>query len=320
MEQIAPLQPAKPFARTFIFLSLVFLSIMFSVKIGILLIQNIYAVEIGADTNMLTLAQGSVEGVSAIKLLQFLQQLLGMVLPCLFFARLVNVDVGDELGLYNQTKVKTYLLATIFIFTVLPFINFTGWLNSLPDFSNMLGEVGRLIDKGEEDGKIITALLVDTSTPLAFAYTLLVMAIMPALGEELIFRGVLQKLFWGIFKNPHAGIWASAFIFSFIHFQFYGFLPRMILGAGFGYLYYFSRTLWVPIIAHAANNALAVVAMAWPAGNDAVLNADTVGTTSTAVDIILLIVSVAISVGLLYLIKKDNPTPPPPVVDEVLPE
>lgn len=86
MEQIAPLQPAKPFARTFIFLSLVFLSIMFSVKIGILLIENIYAVEIGADTNMLTLAQGSVEGVSAIKLLQFLQQLLGMVLPCLFFA------------------------------------------------------------------------------------------------------------------------------------------------------------------------------------------------------------------------------------------
>jgi membrane protease YdiL (CAAX protease family) len=87
---------------------------------------------------------------------------------------------------------------------------------------------------------------------------LFVVAILPAIGEELIFRGAFQKLFSQLFKNKHIGIWLAAALFSAIHLQFYGFIPRMLLGAIFGYLLYWSGSLWVPIWAHFVNNAMGV--------------------------------------------------------------
>ena len=84
-------------------------------------------------------------------------------------------------------------------------------------------------------------------------------ALIPAFGEELMFRGWLQKLFSNWFKNIHLAIWLSAFLFSLLHFQFFGFLPRMLFGALFGYVFYWSGSLWVPIFGHFLNNASVVV-------------------------------------------------------------
>lgn len=88
---------------------------------------------------------------------------------------------------------------------------------------------------------------------------LFVVALVPAVCEELAFRGVLQSQLAKGFKNVHAGIWASAFVFSFVHFQFYGFLPRLLLGAFFGYLVIYSGSLWSAIALHFLNNGTAVV-------------------------------------------------------------
>ena len=87
---------------------------------------------------------------------------------------------------------------------------------------------------------------------------ILIIAIMAGIGEELMFRGVIQKILIGWTKDIHLGILYTAIIFSTIHFQFYGFVPRMILGMVLGYLYIWSKSLWVPVIAHAINNALTV--------------------------------------------------------------
>ena len=84
--------------------------------------------------------------------------------------------------------------------------------------------------------------------------------ILPAVGEELLFRGIVQQLFKKKFGNAHAAIWISAAIFSALHMQFFGFLPRLVLGAMFGYMLEWSGTLWLPMIAHFVNNATAVVA------------------------------------------------------------
>ena len=88
---------------------------------------------------------------------------------------------------------------------------------------------------------------------------LLVIAVLPAIGEELVFRGLIQNEFWRGSKNIHVAIWVSAFIFSAIHTQFYGFVPRVLLGALFGYLYYWSGNLLIPIFAHLFNNAFGVI-------------------------------------------------------------
>ena len=101
--------------------------------------------------------------------------------------------------------------------------------------------------------------ILDMPTPLIFFFNLLLIAILPGIGEELIFRGIVQKHIGGWIKNPIAAIWISAFIFSAIHMQFEGFLPRIVLGAVLGYLYYWTNNLWVPIITHAFNNGIQVV-------------------------------------------------------------
>ena len=88
---------------------------------------------------------------------------------------------------------------------------------------------------------------------------LFIIAILPAVGEEFFFRGVLQKILIRLFKSGHVAIWVTAFIFSAIHFQFFGFVPRFILGLIFGYLFFWSSTLWLPVISHFINNAVPVI-------------------------------------------------------------
>ena len=89
---------------------------------------------------------------------------------------------------------------------------------------------------------------------------LLMIAIIPAIGEEFFFRGLLQRIFSNWVRNTHWGIIISAFLFSAIHMQFYGFFPRFLLGAMFGYLFVWSGSLWLPVLAHFINNSLAVIA------------------------------------------------------------
>ncbi|MDZ7777205.1 MAG: CPBP family intramembrane glutamic endopeptidase [Bacteroidales bacterium] len=93
----------------------------------------------------------------------------------------------------------------------------------------------------------------------ALAANLLLIAVIPAIGEELFFRGVLQKVFTDWFSNAHAGIIITSVLFSALHMQFFGFLPRFVLGVLFGYYFYWSRSLWLPIFAHFINNGAAVV-------------------------------------------------------------
>jgi membrane protease YdiL (CAAX protease family) len=100
----------------------------------------------------------------------------------------------------------------------------------------------------------LTRFLLNFQSPADFAIGLAVIAGMAALGEEIFFRGILQSLFERYIGNSHAAIWIAAAIFSFIHFQFYGFFPRLFLGAFFGYLYVWLRNIWVPILAHFFNN------------------------------------------------------------------
>ena len=140
----------------------------------------------------------------------------------------------------------------LLLFCSLPLILFSNWLNSilpLPDslitLENnqnwLVGEVLRMENAGE------------------FVVALLVAAVAPAVGEELLFRGVLQPRIQQATASVHLGIWITAALFSAIHLQFVGFLPRMLLGGLLGYLLLWSGTLWLPIIAHFVFNGIQIV-------------------------------------------------------------
>lgn len=119
--------------------------------------------------------------------------------------------------------------------------------------------IAATFDQMEEQGRLMTAYLTDFHSLPYFILVLLVVAVVPAIGEELLFRGLIQKYLQGLWGNPHVAIWVTAAVFSAFHMQFYGFIPRMALGAFFGYLFYFSGNLWYASIAHFVNNGFTLL-------------------------------------------------------------
>jgi len=122
-----------------------------------------------------------------------------------------------------------------------------------------LSGVEEWISSKENEANGLISLLITSDTIGLMFLNIFILAVLPAICEELLFRGVFQRIFYGFFRSPHSAIWIISFLFSFLHLQFYGFLPRLILGLTFGYLYYWSGTLWLPMLAHFVNNAVPVV-------------------------------------------------------------
>lgn len=128
-------------------------------------------------------------------------------------------------------------------------------------FPDSLRELEEILQKTEKKLETLTLFMTDFANVGEFLVGLVVIAVIPAIGEEMLFRAALQRKIQAILNNEHAAIWISAFIFSVFHFQFYGLLPRMFLGALFGYLFVWSRSIWIAIFAHFLNNAITVMAM-----------------------------------------------------------
>jgi len=129
---------------------------------------------------------------------------------------------------------------------------------SLPGFLEEFEQTARAF---EDRAMEMTMYLTEFDSVAMLILGLIVIAVIPGIGEELVFRGFLQNYFHRSSKNIHFAIWASAFLFSAMHMQFFGFVPRLFLGALFGYLYYWSGNLTFPVIAHIFNNGFTLVMM-----------------------------------------------------------
>jgi len=150
------------------------------------------------------------------------------------------------------------ILVIMMMIVWIPVINFTASLNAklnLPDSWEVLEkEIITLRDNYSE----LTNLFLDTRSIADFFANLAMMAILPAIGEELMFRGIFQRLFSDWTRNVHWGIIITSLLFSFFHFEFYGFLPRFLLGMLFGYLFVWTASIWIPMLAHFINNGIIV--------------------------------------------------------------
>src|SRR5690606_20425198 len=140
-----------------------------------------------------------------------------------------------------------------------PFLELTSTINQQMQLPAFLSEMEEWMKTKELEMKTLTENILKVSSVSDLLVNLVVIAVIPAIGEELFFRGCLQPIFHRWTKNAHLGIWITAIIFAAIHVQFYGFLPRMLMGAVFGYMLYWSRSIWLPIIAHFVINATAVI-------------------------------------------------------------
>lgn len=127
-----------------------------------------------------------------------------------------------------------------------------------PDFLKEFGDWAR---EREDQAEELTRFFTTFNSPGDFIFGVFVIALLPAIGEELVFRGMLQPEIFRFSGNHHVAIWVSAIIFSAFHMQFFAFVPRMFLGALFGYLYLWSGNFLIPIIAHFVNNGFLVMIM-----------------------------------------------------------
>ncbi len=159
-----------------------------------------------------------------------------------------------------QSRILFVLLITAFIALnfIISISPISEW-NTHVTFPELLRGFEEWARTKEDQLSELTKVATTFNSPVDLIFGLLVIAILPAVGEEFVFRGIIQNELWRGTKNIHTAIWLSAIIFSAIHVQFYGFIPRMLLGALFGYLYYWSGNLLIPIFAHFFNNAFGVI-------------------------------------------------------------
>jgi uncharacterized protein len=244
------------------------------------------------------------ESIRLLKYFQVVQSVGLFIVPPVILAWLFHGKVAEYLLLNKKSNSTSVFLVAILVFISLPFINFIGEWNMRMEFPEFLAGMERWMKNAEENAAELTEAFLNVETTGGLLFNLFMIAFLPAIGEELLFRGVIQRIFTSWTRNHHWGIWISAILFSALHIQFYGFVPRMLLGVLFGYLLVWSGSMWLPVVAHFFNNGFAVVAMYLVDKN--VLNpaVEEIGATSGSQYAAIL--SLVLVFLLMFLIKKEN--------------
>ncbi len=293
-------EQSHPFTKLLFLLFIIVASFSIFLILGLITAVPFFGIQLSSFQDALNI--NNPDNIGLIKYMQFIQHMGIFVVPPLVAAYVFSKYPISYLSADTKSKFAVYLLATVIIIFAIPFINYTGALNakmSLP--AGFAGFEEKIKAMEESAGKMTEAFLNVKSIGGLFV-NLIIVALLPAIGEEFLFRGVLLRLFKEWTKNKHAAILISAFLFSAVHFQFYGFLPRFLLGALFGYLFVWSRNIWVPVTVHFINNGLAVLLYYFMHDTDLYEKADTLGTDSFTMPTVFF--SVLIGGIFLYLFYK----------------
>ncbi len=237
---------------------LVLIAIVFGL-IAAILGMVIYFVFFGNMGMADLLSQNSMSDIWALRLIQIGSSVGMFILAPLVFVKLDNYKPVTYLHFKPSLKFPLLILIIAIMLFSMPVFELIASINQkmhLPDF---LKNVEIWMKEKEDQAAELTKQLLVMKSFSDLAVNLLMIAIIPAIGEELMFRGVIQNILGKWFNNKHAAIWITAVFFSAIHVQFFGFFPRLFLGALFGYILIWGKNIWLPIIAHFMNNGLAVI-------------------------------------------------------------
>lgn len=197
----------------------------------------------------------------ALRTLQLISAAGTFLLPALAVAWLCSNDPAGYLCMKKSPDTKVLLLTLVSMFLMSPAISLIGLLNKEMVLPPFMAPVEDWMKEQEAVAEQLTNMLLAGKGVVTLLFNLLVIAIAAGITEEFLFRGALQRVLSKWTSNHHLIIWTAAIVFSIFHMQFYGFLPRMLLGAYFGYLLYWSQNIWIPVFAHFVNNAVVVISM-----------------------------------------------------------
>lgn len=200
----------------------------------------------------------SISNIGFLKIVQAGSSIGMFVLPALLMG-VIEKHRHTYLDFRTGVNPSLWFLVVAILFFSAPVFEQAIKLNEQMRLPEALSGVENWMKVKEAEQKRLTDLLLSDTTYTGLLTSLIVVAVIAAIGEEFLFRGCVQGILTRWFKNPHTAIWLTAIIFSAIHLQFYGFLPRLLLGALFGYLLFWGKSIWLPVLAHFINNATATV-------------------------------------------------------------
>jgi membrane protease YdiL (CAAX protease family) len=249
----------SPWRSLLILILYFFIGMFVGQFVGSLLAMLLFGLDFQETMQVVTNFRSAPNGKYILYCIQFGSAVGGFIVaPLLFLKRFGN---NAFTAIFNKKSGHIIpLVLTVFITLAFMVVNsiLIEW-NANITFPAGWERFERLLQEQEEELRLLTEYLTEFNSVKDFLIAFLIIAIIPAIGEELLFRGLIQTNLAKALRNPHLGIWLTAFIFGAIHFQFYGLVPRLFLGAVFGYLYYWSGSLLLPMIAHFINNGFSLI-------------------------------------------------------------
>lgn len=275
------------FERLFILLALIIIGLILGTVIGFAYVF---------------ITKSNPQDLNALRFMQISSQLFTFVFPPIAYAFLVKEKPVNALGLKNS-KILWFLIGTAMIFAIMPLNSILAEWNAGLTLPESLSALEQMMKQMQESATAMIEKFVSVDTIGGLILNLFMIAGLAAIGEELLFRSIIQTSLIKICKNAHVGILIASAIFSFIHLEFYGFVPRLILGMLLGYMFYFSGSIWIPMLMHFLNNG--TVVLIYFLNNKGITNidVDTFGQTSIPVLIVSIVVIIAL---FLFSIKYSN--------------
>jgi membrane protease YdiL (CAAX protease family) len=198
------------------------------------------------------------ENVQVSRLLQVLTTFFIMALPALIVTEISGGNAVERIG-FNE--VMSGSQAFIVVLMVIMGFFISGALSELNQMIPITKNATSYFQKLENEYNKQVMVLGNMKSLADFILSMFVLALVPAVFEEMLFRGSLQQIMIALTRNAFAGILITGIFFSAVHLSYYGFLPRLFLGMMLGYIFYFSKNLWLSIIAHFLNNAYSLLGM-----------------------------------------------------------
>ncbi len=210
-------------------------------------------------SNPTVIVPGAIDNINVSKFFQFINSVGFFIVPPFILAWLFASKTGAYLYINKKTDLLLLILVILSILMIIPFIEYTALFNSKMQLPESLSWLEQWMRESEDNATEITISFLQMNNLSDFIINITIIALLPALGEELLFRGILQNIFIKWTKNIHWGIIITAILFSAFHLQFYGFIPRMLIGIYLGYLFVWTKNIWYPVLAHFVNNVSIVI-------------------------------------------------------------
>lgn len=245
-------------ARIILFLCIVLLSSVVVMALSWMVASLVF----GIPVSDIGLVMGDLQSSTGLNIARFVQigsQLGLFLIPPLLMAFLVSSGPLKWLGFRRKLPLGQLIPGVMLIFVALPFLHWLSGINDGLNLPDWLSGIEAWMREQEDYAELITNKFLDVQGVSWLLFNLMMVAVIPGIGEEMLFRSVLQPLLSRAFRSVHLGILLTALVFAAMHLQFYGFLPRLVLGMFMGYAFYLSGNIWLPVIMHTVNNGVAVV-------------------------------------------------------------